>query len=49
MFDKFDENKDNFLSKAEMAVLIKKVFKQRESQGFDPSKVELKTVKDTEP
>jgi Ca2+-binding EF-hand superfamily protein len=28
LFEKFDENGDNFLSKSEMSVLIKKVFKK---------------------
>lgn len=26
LFDKFDENKDGFLSKSEMSILIKKTF-----------------------
>merc|ERR1711908_134235 len=34
VFDKFDENGDNFLSKSEMSVLIKKVFKKQVPNAF---------------
>lgn len=33
-FDKFDENNDRFLSKAEMAVFIKKVFNQNQLVSY---------------
>ena len=31
LFDRFDENHDRFLSKAEMAVFIKKVFNKNQT------------------
>ena len=34
LFDRFDENKDHFLSKSEMAVFIKKVFNKTEKRNL---------------
>jgi len=33
LFDKFDEDKNGFLEKFEMAVLLKKVFKKQQQEG----------------
>ena len=37
IFDKFDENNDQFLSKSEMSVLIKKVFKNDNKKKSAPT------------